>query len=347
MRSNTLFAPLLASDEVRALFSTEATLEGMLRFEMALTRALGETGTVPKAQANAALVAMESFWPDLPEIEAEALRDGLPVPVWAGQLKAHAGEAAAAVHIGATSQDLLDTSLALACQALGEMMAERLDRLQAELGRLTTAFGERPMMGRTRMQAALPIRVADRIGQWQQALAQHRGDLPAQQSRVGVVSYGGPVGLRSKPDEADHVADLIADELDLGRSSSVWHATRDNIVGYGQFLSRISGTLGKFGQDVTLMAQQGVDEVRLSGGGTSSAMPHKQNPVLAETLVALARHNGALSGGLAQAMIHEQERSGSAWTLEWLTLPQIAETTIVALDHAIRLAARIESMGHE
>jgi 3-carboxy-cis,cis-muconate cycloisomerase len=60
-------------------------------------------------------------------------------------------------------------------------------------------------------------------------------------------------------------------------------------------------------------------------------MPHKSNPVAAEVLIALARYNAGLSGTLQQAMVHEYERSGAAWTLEWLTLPQVFVTTGASL----------------
>ena len=85
-------------------------------------------------------------------------------------------------------------------------------------------------------------------------------------------------------------------------------------------LSQISGSLGKIGQDICLLAQAG-DEIALEGGGKSSAMPHKQNPVLAELLVTLARYNATQISGMHHALIHEQERSGAAWTLEWMILP--------------------------
>ena len=102
--------------------------------------------------------------------------------------------------------------------------------------------------------------------------------------------------------------------------------------------------LGKLGQDIALMAQDG-GEIVLSGGGASSAMAHKQNPVSAEALVTLARFNATALAGLHQSLVHEQERSGSAWTLEWMLLPQMA----VAAGSATRLAGSvvrsIEDMG--
>ena len=96
------------------------------------------------------------------------------------------------------------------------------------------------------------------------------------------------------------------------------------------------------------MAQQGLDEIALSGGGGSSAMAHKQNPVAAEAMVALARYIAGQQGILGQAMIHEQERSGAAWALEWLTLPAMAEATGATgatLRHAGDLISSVERIG--
>ncbi|MFC3314673.1 hypothetical protein ACFOHK_18190 [Falsigemmobacter intermedius] len=74
-------------------------------------------------------------------------------------------------------------------------------------------------------------------------------------------------------------------------------------------------------------------------------MPHKQNPVLAELLVTLARFNAGSLGQIHQAMVHELERSGAAWALEWMVLPGIAETTGRALTVAATLCSQIRRIG--
>ena len=109
----------------------------------------------------------------------------------------------------------------------------------------------------------------------------------------------------------------------------------------GRELSLITGALGKFGQDVVLSLQNEVGELALQEGGGSSAMPHKQNPVGAEVLVTLARFNATLVSGLHQSLVHENERSGAAWTLEWMILPQMAMAAGAATRTAQDLLGRL------
>jgi 3-carboxy-cis,cis-muconate cycloisomerase len=61
--------------------------------------------------------------------------------------------------------------------------------------------------------------------------------------------------------------------------------------------------------------------------------------------VALARYNATLLPAMHQALLAEQDRSGAAWTLEWLTLPQMAVTTGAALNTAIELVGAIRGIG--
>ena len=104
---------------------------------------------------------------------------------------------------------------------------------------------------------------------------------------------------------------------------------------------------GKIGQDVALMVQNEVAEARLATGGGSSAMPHKSNPVPAEILVALARFNAGSLGTLHQALVHENERSGAAWTLEWMVLPPMVVTAAAGLRHARFLVDNLSIPGKE
>ncbi len=74
-------------------------------------------------------------------------------------------------------------------------------------------------------------------------------------------------------------------------------------------------------------------------------MAHKKNPIDGELLVTLARFNAAQLGGFAQSLMHEQERSGVSWALEWMILPQMCAATGASLLTGSRLLSAIEQMG--
>jgi 3-carboxy-cis,cis-muconate cycloisomerase len=248
------------------------------------------------------------------------------------------------LHFGATSQDLVDTGLLRRVAPILTVFADRLTATIAALDDLDRRFGTTRLMGRTRMQDALPITVGDRLAAWRDPLPRHLDRLAELRPRLLVLQFGGAVGTLDKlGGKGFAVSRRLADALDLGLPSRPWQSARDNVAEFAGWLSLVSGSLGKLGLDLALMAQQG--EVALSGGGTSSAMPHKSNPVGAEVLVALARHNASLLSGMHEALLHEQERSGAAWTLEWLTLPQMVLGTGAALRTANALLAGVTRLG--
>lgn len=337
---------LFAGAEAAAIWSPERQLAHMLRFEAAYTRALGAAGKIPEAQAERVATAILAFRPDLEELRAGTARDGLPVPALVAQLRHALPGDAAAIHSGATSQDVIDSALALTLQEFNILLQARIGQLSGALSELSRRFGAVPIMGRTRMQAALPITAADRLDTWSEPLDNHLRRLGELRPRVELLQLGGAAGDRAAmAPYAQAIAAVMARSLGLGNPPRAWHAERDGVVEYAGLLSLITGTLGKMGQDICLMAQQGVEEIALETGGGSSAMPHKQNPVLAELLVTLARFNATQIAGMHQALVHEQERSGAAWNLEWMILPQMAQATARSLTAAIEICAGITRIG--
>ncbi|MGF1563587.1 MAG: 3-carboxy-cis,cis-muconate cycloisomerase [Geminicoccaceae bacterium] len=336
---------LFGDNEALAIWQPEVQLQHYLAFEAALARALEASGRVAAGQGERAAAAITGFTPDVARLAEATASDGLPVPDLVRQLRVAAQPDEAAVHTGATSQDVLDTALALSLRALTDLLLPRLDGLAASLLALRARFGEAPLTGRTRMQAALPIKVQDRLDSWRAPLLEHASRLISLRPEVERLQLGGAVGTRAAfGDDADAIAKVMAQELGLS-AGAVWHTDRSALAAYAGQLSLITGTLGKIGQDVCLMAQQGVDDIAIAGGGGSSAMPHKSNPVLAELLVTLARYNATQLAGVHQALVHEQERSGAAWMLEWLCLPQMSVATCRSLGAAHTLCQQIVRIG--
>ena len=338
---------LFGDARIAELLSADASLASMLRVEAAYARALGSAGAIDEESAEAAAsgIAASEIAPS--ELAAGTARDGVPVPALVGRLKARLPEKLhPAIHSGLTSQDVVDTALVLTLVPVLAELQSRLTAMIEALQALEQRFGACRLMGRTRMQAALPIAASVRIAAWRDPLVRHLTRLEELAPRVLVLQLGGAAGARvALGDKGPAIAAAMAAPLDLRESAGSWHTARDGIAELAGWLSLVTGTLGKMGQDVALMAQQGIDEIALSSGGTSSAMPHKQNPIKAELLVTLARFNAVQLSGLHLALNHEQERSGAAWALEWMLLPQMIMATARALATGRDLCLSVQRLG--
>jgi 3-carboxy-cis,cis-muconate cycloisomerase len=335
-----LLGALLGDPDIAAFFTVEADLAAMLDFETALAATQASLGLIPREAAEAIGEARARFVPDLDNLAAGVARDGVVAPTLVAQLRAAIGEPHAKhLHRGATSQDVIDTSLTIRLKGVCDLLDRRLAALIAELDVIEARDGAAALMGRTRMQRALPISARDKLRAWRAPLIRHRARLAELRPRLLVLQFGGAVGTRRDLDgKGDAVAADLAHRLGLG-DAPCWHVERDGTGEFAGWLGLVCGSLGKIGQDCALMAQNEIAEIRLAGGGASSAMAHKVNPVGAEVLVTLARFAAGQVGTLHQALIAENERSGAAWTLEWLTLPPLASATGAALRHAAALCA--------
>ncbi|AQS63657.1 3-carboxy-cis,cis-muconate cycloisomerase [Rhizobium rhizogenes] len=336
---------LFGDSEIVELFSARADIDAMVRFERALAEAEAGTGLIPEDVAETIVSGLADFAADMTALRHGVAKDGVVVPELVRQMRAAVtSPAAEKVHFGATSQDVIDTSLMLRLKAAAEIIATRLGHLIDTLGDISSRDGHNPLTGYTRMQAAIDITVADRAASWIAPLERHLLRLETFSRNGFALQFGGAAGTLEKlGDHAAAVRTDLAKRLGLADRPQ-WQSQRDGIAEFGNILSLITGTLGKFGQDIALMAELGA-EIRLSGGGGSSAMPHKQNPVNAETLVTLARFNAVQISALHQSLVHEQERSGAGWMLEWMTLPQMVTATGACLLIAERLAGQMDRLG--
>jgi 3-carboxy-cis,cis-muconate cycloisomerase len=98
------------------------------------------------------------------------------------------------------------------------------------------------------------------------------------------------------------------------------------------------------GQDILVMSQTEINEAieNATGGGKSSTMPHKNNPVLSEALVMIARKNALLASVQLQSLVHANERDATAWALEWENVGQMMHYTGAALNHSFTIAKHLK-----
>lgn len=341
---SALLGPLVSDSATAALFSDEAAVKAMLEFEAALATVEERLQLIPAGAAKRIAAAAASLEPDWNRLGAGSVAAGHPVAELVRQLRCAAGPAADHVHWGATAQDAVDTALVMRLAVALDRFDARLKGLVEMLSRLAKRYQNCVMAGRTRTQHAVPISFGVKIAGWLVPLARHRKRLAELGPRALTVQFGGAAGtLSALGTRGVEVMRGLAAELGLGVPPGPWHSQRDGLAELAGWLSLVSGTLAKMGQDLALLAQTELGEVSEGSAGRSSAMPHKSNPVRSEILVAIGRANATLLASMHQAAIHEHERSGSAWTLEWLTLPQMAVLTGSSLRLAESVAQSLEA----
>ncbi len=231
---------------------------------------------------------------------------------------------AAFVHVGATSQDVLDSAAMLVTRdALAATLADATAARDAAAA-LARAHRATPMIGRTLLQQALPTSFGLRAAGWAVAIDQAAGRLGAVRERDLWAQLGGPVGR-----EDPAVAAALAADLGLAAPPLCWHTLRLPIAAVAGATAALAGVLGKLARDVTLLAQNEVGELRegTPGRGGSSAMAHKRNPVAAVSVLACTRRVPGLATTLLAAMEQEHERAAGAWQAEWATLTDLLALT--------------------
>jgi 3-carboxy-cis,cis-muconate cycloisomerase len=335
--AHSILQGLVGDREIAEHFTGEAEVAAILDFEVALARGEAAENVIGDAAASAIAAVAEGFEPDFALLEAGTMRDGVVVPALLEQLRARLpAQHRPALHFGATSQDAIDTGLALRLKKVSAILDGRMESVLAALDRLEQRDGGIEVMAHTRMQAAIAVPASRKIASWTDPLGRARQRLGTAADGVTLVCFGGAAGTMEKLGEhGPAVLHRLARLLELEAPTRARHSERDGMAEFASALSILTGALGKLGQDVALMAQTEICEIKLASGGGSSAMPHKVNPVGAETLVALARLNATLVSAMHHSLVHENERSGAAWTLEWMVLPQMA----VAAGAALRTAA--------
>lgn len=341
---SAIYRTLFADDETAALFTDSAEIRAMLLVEGALARVQGKLGIIPETAGAFIDRASREVQIDPAALAAETATNGVPVPalVAAFRKAMNAPDHAQYLHWGATSQDIMETGLALRLRRVTQIWDDRLGALIAALGRLADSHADLPMAARTYGQAATPTSFGAVIAGWGHPLIRHRARLAQIRQDIATVSLGGAAGtLSAMGAEGPQIRAALAQALELADPGHSWHAERDRMDGFAAWMAGLAVSLGKLGEDLIIMAQSGINEIRLEGAGGSSTMPQKQNPVGPSVLVALARQAVALSAAIQNAGIHRQQRDGAAWFVEWLTVPQLCISTGRSIALALDLAGRI------
>ncbi|MGF6455054.1 3-carboxy-cis,cis-muconate cycloisomerase [Pseudomonas frederiksbergensis] len=347
---NQLFDAYFTARDMREVFCDQGRVQAMLDFEAALARAEARVGLIPQtavASIEAACRAEHYDFATLGEAIATAGNSAIPLIKALGkQIAKNNAEAERYVHLGATSQDVMDTGLVLQlCRAL-ELIEADLAQLGETLATQARRYVATPMAGRTWLQHATPVTLGMKIAGWLGAVTRSRQRLRELKPRLLVLQFGGASGtLAALGEQAMPIAEALAAELQLTLPDQPWHTQRDRLVEFGAVLGLIAGSLGKLGRDISLMMQTEAGEVfepSAPGKGGSSTMPHKRNPVGAAVLIGAATRVPGLLSTLFSAMPQEHERSLGLWHAEWETLPEICCLVSGSLQQALLVADGLE-----
>jgi 3-carboxy-cis,cis-muconate cycloisomerase len=337
-----LYGPSFSNTRVAALFSDAHHVKTMLEVEAALAQVQAKLGLIPENAALEIERAAGSLAVDLAQLRAGMTNDGFPVIELVRQLRSNVSSGAAdVVHFGATTQDILDTANAMRIRDALEIIRELLKTVIGQLAHLAQVHRNTIMAGRTHTQQALPITFGFKVAGWLTPLLRHHERLQELEPRINVVQFGGAVGtLAALGNRGFEVQAALAIELKLNEPLMPWHTQRDNIAELAGWLALVTSSLGKIAQDVLLLAQSEIAEVRESGDanrGGSSTMPQKSNPITSELILTIARMNATLLPALHHANLHEHERGTHGMQLEWLTLAQMIGLTSGALENSVLL----------
>ncbi|MFW3163944.1 3-carboxy-cis,cis-muconate cycloisomerase [Pseudomonas syringae pv. syringae] len=343
--SNQLFDAYFMQPEMREIFSDEGRVQGMLDFEAALARAQARIGLIPPEVVADIELSCDSRLFDFDALAiaiGSAGNSAIPLVKALGkQIAARSAEAERFVHMGATSQDVMDSGLVLQLRRAIVLLERDLTRLADAMAEQAQRHAGTPLAGRTWLQQATPVTLGMKIAGWLGAVTRHRQRLNEIKPRLLCLQFGGASGsLAALGDQAFSVAEALADELQLALPEQPWHTQRDRLVEFAGLLGLIAGSLGKLGRDVSLLMQTEVGEVfepSAPGKGGSSTMPHKRNPVGAAVMISTAIRAPGLVATMLAAMPQEHERSLGLWHAEWETLPELCCLVSGSLQQALQV----------
>jgi 3-carboxy-cis,cis-muconate cycloisomerase len=327
---------LFGDADVAEVFSLTRTVAYWLEVEVALAEAQAECGVIAAHEAEAIRSAARPEDVDIPELLRASRIIGYPIlPLVrdvAGRLD---GGRAARLHYGATTQDIMDTALALQLRDTLARMDQLVDEFGSALAGLVRSHRDTVMVARTHAQQAVPTTFGAKLAVTLTELARQRRRLAATRDSVAVVSLFGAGGTSAAlgPDAARMRA-LMAKALRLETTDVPWHVARDRTASFGLVCGLLTGTCARFAREVIDLSRTEIGELSEEGGhhrGASSTMPQKHNPIASEAVIGMATTAGALASSFLRAMEAGHERAAGEWQIEWLIIPDVAYLTASAL----------------
>jgi 3-carboxy-cis,cis-muconate cycloisomerase len=339
-----MLSRLFGDDVMAALFGEERTIGGWLAAERALALAQGELGIIPTSVAEQIAAAAILDCVDRERLWQEARNVGYPIlPLIRMIAAAVPAGAEGRVHYGATTQDIMDTGLALQLRDAVGRLCELVTGFGDAVAGLVDAHRHTVLAARTHGQQAVPTTFGAKLAVLLVELDRQRTRLRQLRPRVSLVSlYGGGGTSAALGEQASAVRAAMAARLELAATDVPWHVARDSLAEFGYVCAGVAGTCARFAGEIIDLARTEIGEVAEADGhhrGASSTMPQKANPVGSEAVVGMAATASALTASLGRAMEAGHERAAGEWQIEWEVLPQLAVLAGGCARQAAQIAA--------
>ncbi|MBN1473117.1 MAG: adenylosuccinate lyase [Syntrophaceae bacterium] len=305
--------PRYSREKMEKIWSPQNRYQKWLDVEIAACEAMAKKGKIPqKALAN--IKSKVSINVDrIDEIEKTTKHD---VIAFLTSLTEKVGEDGRFIHMGLTSSDVLDTSLAVQLKESTEILLSDIDELIKVLKKKAFEHKKTLMIGRSHGIHAEPITFGLKMALWYQEMQRNRQRLVNAKESISYGKVAGAVGTFSFVEP--FVEEYVCKKLGLKPAPvSTQIIQRDRHAEFFTTLAIIASSLDKFAQEIRLLQRTEVREAEeyfSPGQKGSSAMPHKRNPVLSENISGLARlvRSYALAALEDVALWHERDISHSS-----------------------------------
>ncbi|WP_456450933.1 adenylosuccinate lyase [Palaeococcus sp. (in: euryarchaeotes)] len=325
------------SEEMKKIWDEGNKLQKLLDVEAALARAHAQLGNIPKEsaeiiskRANTKHVRLER----VKEIEREIHHDIMAV---VKALTEVCGDHGRYVHLGATSNDIIDTANALLIKESLELLLKDLRDLRSILKKLARKHKYTVCIGRTHGQHAVPTTYGMKFAIWLDEIQRHIDRIAEAKKRVLVGQISGAVGtMASLGDRGIDIQQLVMEDLGLKPARiSNQIIQRDVYAELVGILALVASTLDKIGLEIRNLQRTEILEVSEPFGKKqvgSSTMPHKRNPIRTEKICGLARviYSNVIPALLNNPLWHERDLTNSS--VERVILPE----TFVLLDEMLK-----------
>ncbi|MEM7372569.1 MAG: lyase family protein [Bacteroidota bacterium] len=339
-----MYSQYLSDEEVSAAMSDQAFIHQFCLFESQLAVAQAALGIIPASASDEIQKVLIRTSIRAEEIQASFLTNGIPTIGLLNLIKKQLSESSKPyLHYKCTSQDVIDTAHMLMYRAgLGILETRILHLLDLTHEHIQT-YGNLPLVARTRNQQAGPIVVGVRLVNWMNPLLTLLEQLTYIRDTSLNLQFAGAFGTNAALGAQAHaVAIQLAEALELGYIGN-WHTNRLPLKSISDWLVGLSGSVGKIAKDILFLSANEVGEMKEDGegGGKSSAMPHKSNPILSEAILALSMENSIEAIKINQAMMHLGERDGAAWIMEWRAMVNLFVNSATCLTHLVSIMKRM------